>query len=119
MIKEIGFTVYAVTDIAASRAFYEGVLGLVPSDAFGGATNTSWIEYDIGASTFAIGCSSEWKPSQDGASVAFEVDNFEDFTKSLKEKGVTFKMEPMEFPTCHMAVVKDPDLNNVLIHKRK
>lgn len=120
MIKEIAFTVYAVTDMKKSRAFYEGVLGLVPSEEFGAdQENPSWIEYNLGEGTFSIGCSPDWKPSQDGASVGFEVDDFETFTAGLKEKGVVFKMEPMEFPTCHMAVVKDPDLNNVLIHQRK
>lgn len=119
MIKNIAFTVYAVTDIPKARAFYEGVLGLTASDEFGGGDNPSWIEYNIGEGTFSIGCSPDWKPSEDGATLALEVDDFAEFTAGLKEKGVVFKMEPMEFPTCHMAVIKDPDLNNLIIHKRK
>jgi predicted enzyme related to lactoylglutathione lyase len=116
MIKEIAFTVYAVTDMKKSKEFYEGVLGLVPSTEF---NSPNWTEYNIGSGTFAIGQSPEWKPSQDGATIAFEVDDFDAFTAKLKEKNVTFKMEPNSFPTCDMAVIKDPDLNNVLVHKRK
>lgn len=116
MIKDIAFTIYAVTNIEKSRAFYEGVLGLTPSPEFNSGV---WIEYNIGSGTFAIGCSDEWKPSEDGATVGFEVDDFDGTISKLKEAGVEFKMDSMAFPTCSMAVVKDPDRNNIVIHKRK
>ena len=119
MIQEIAFTVYAVTDMKKARAFYEGVLGLIPSPEYDGTKSANWIEYNIGTGTFAIGSSPDWKTSQDGASVAFEVSDFDDFVKKLKDKGVPFKMEAQNFPTCSMAVVRDPDMNNILIHKRK
>ncbi len=54
MIKDIAFTVYAVTDMKKSKAFYEGILGLVPGQEFNSDT---WTEYDLGAGTFALGCS--------------------------------------------------------------
>lgn len=116
MIKNIAFTIYAVTNIPRSKAFYEGVLGLVPSKEFNG---DSWVEYDLGEGTFAIGCSPDWKPSQDGATIAFEVDDFDATIAKLKAAHVTFKLDAMSFPGCSMAVIKDPDLNNVLIHKKK
>jgi predicted enzyme related to lactoylglutathione lyase len=119
MIKEIAFTIYAVSDMAKSRAFYEGVLGLVPSDEFPVTPESLWIEYNIGAGTFALGRSDDWKPSEDGAVIAFEVDDFDATIATLKEADTTFKIEPMDFPTCHMAVVNDPDKNKVTIHKRK
>ncbi len=119
MIQEIGFTIYAVTDIAKSRAFYEGVLGLVPSDEFPVTPESKWIEYNIGSGTFAIGQSDDWKPSEDGATVAFEVDDFDSMVAKLKEAGIPFKLDAMDFPTCHMAAIKDPDNSTVLIHKRK
>ncbi len=116
-INEIGFTIYAVTNIEKSRAFYEGVLGLKRSKEF--ADSEYWVEYDIGPGTFAIGCSPDWKPSEDGATVSFEVEDFDAAIEHLKSAGIEFKLEPQGFPTCSMAVVKDPDRNNVLIHKRK
>lgn len=116
-IKEIAFTIYAVTDIKRSREFYQNVLGLAPSPDF--ADSEFWTEYNIGSGTFAIGQSPDWKPSEDGATIAFEVDDLEAVAKELKEKGVSFKLELQSFPTCSMAVIKDPDNNNVLIHQRK
>ncbi len=119
MIKEIGFTIYAVSDMPRARAFYEGILGLVPSDEFPATPESKWIEYNIGSGTFTLGRSDDWKPSEDGAVVAFEVDDFDATIAKLKEAGVTFKLDAMEFPTCHMAVIKDPDGSNITIHKRK
>ena len=121
MIKEIAFTIYAVTDMPKSRAFYESALGLKTNDEFNGkdGKNENWIEYDVAGQTFAIGCSPDWKPSQDGATIAFNVDDFDAAIKKLKADSVPFFMEPQEFPTCHMAVITDPDKNKIVIHKKK
>jgi len=37
----------------------------------------------------------------------------------LREKGVEFAIEPFPTPVCQMALVFDPDRNQVIIHKRK
>ncbi len=44
MITSIAFTVYPVTDMARSRGFYEGVLGLTISENY----RDEWVEYDLG-----------------------------------------------------------------------
>lgn len=46
-VTEIAFSGYAVTDVARSRKFYEGVLGLKPSSVFEG-DGMAFIEYWIG-----------------------------------------------------------------------
>lgn len=102
-----------------ARAFYEGILGLVPSEEYPATPESKWIEYNVGAGTFAIGRSDDWKPSADGAVIAFEVDGFDDVIAKLKEAGVPFKLDAMSFPMCDMAVIKDPDGSNIMIHKRK
>lgn len=118
-INEIAFTCYAVTDMAKSRAFYEDVLGLKPATFFGEAGDESqWTEYEIGGGAFSLGRHSDFKPSPDGASVAFEVDDFDVAVKRLREAGATFKMEPMQTPVCQMAMVLDPDGSAVMVHKR-
>lgn len=61
----------------------------------------------------------EWKPSKDGPSAAFEVENFDEVIKKLKDNNVTFSMEQIDTPACNMAIVLDPDGNSILIHKRK
>ena len=118
-IKEIAFSVYAVTDIKKSRAFYEGILDLIPSSEFPATDESAWIEYNIGSGTLAIGCSPDWKPSTDGASTALEVEDFDKAVEKLKAAGVSFFMEPQSFPTCNMAVINDPDKNKIVIHKKK
>ena len=118
LIQEIAFTCYAVTDMERSRAFYEGVLGLVPTmvkETVGG----KWVEYEIGPGTFSLGQSPLFPPSKTGASIAFEMTDFDLAIARLKEAGVTFRMGPLETPVCHMAMVEDPDGSMVCIHKRK
>jgi catechol 2,3-dioxygenase-like lactoylglutathione lyase family enzyme len=115
-VKDIAFTAYAVTDLARSREFYEGVLGLKPTILKEGMP---WVEYEIGPATLGIGVSEKWKPSRDGASIAIEVENFDEAIAELKGKGVTFEMGPLETPVCFMAVLRDPDGSKICIHHRK
>jgi hypothetical protein len=48
-----------------------------------------------------------------------EVDDFDAAINRLRATGCTFRLEPMETPVCHMAVVFDPDGNSLMIHRRK
>ncbi|HEX6562796.1 MAG TPA: VOC family protein [Chthoniobacterales bacterium] len=118
-IAEVAFIGYPVTDAERAREFYEGVLGLSPSRTFGGGDSV-WIEYDLGATTFAISnmAKENWKPSPDGAIVAFEVVDFDAAITELKAKKIPFEHEPMETPVCWMAVIADPDGNKLTVHKR-
>lgn len=118
-VRGLAFTGYPVTDMTRARAFYENLLGLKPATTFE-HEGKAWIEYDIGTSTLAItNTSSQWKPSPDGPCVAMEVDNFDDAVKALREAGVPFYVEPLEFPSCRFTVASDPDGNSVAIHQRR
>ena len=118
-IVDIAFTSYPVTDLQRARQFYEGVLGLREARFFG-EEHSGFIEYDIGTATLAI-CNSapDWKPSTGGGSIGLEVEEFDAAIKQLRASGCTFRLEPLETPVCHMAVVLDPDGNSVTIHRRK
>lgn len=121
-IVEIAFTGYSVTDMKRAQDFYENVLGLKKSRAFGdGKGGDQWAEYDIGAGCLALiaGGGEEWPPSTTGTAAAFEVDDFEGYVEKLREAGTKFIWEPKECPTCWMLVVADPDGNRVVIHRRK
>jgi len=118
-ITEIAFSAYAVTDIARSRAFYEGVLGLKSTKDYDTNSGAHWIEYDIGPGTLGIGQAEGWKPSPDGCTVALEVEHFDAAVAALKSAGTPIKMGPFDTPVCHMIMVADPDGNTVIIHKRK
>jgi predicted enzyme related to lactoylglutathione lyase len=116
--KEIAFTAYPVTDMALARKFYEGVLNLKPNAPLK-SESQAWIEYDIGPGTLGIGCSEQWKPSRDGASVALEVEDFDTAVAALKTHNIEFVMGPLDLPSCQMVIVRDPDGNKVTLHRRK
>jgi catechol 2,3-dioxygenase-like lactoylglutathione lyase family enzyme len=116
---EIAYSCYAVSDIAKARAFYEGVLGLKVTMESDMGDVGHWVEYDIGSGTLAIGRTAGWKPSADGCSVALEAEDLDEALAELKAADVPFKMEVIETPVCHMAIVLDPDGNPLIIHKRK
>ena len=116
-INAIGFVAIPVTDVPRERKFYEEVLGLKVSDEMMGG---KWIEYTVGQDTLAIGNVSDmWRPSDQGTGAAFEVEDFDDAIKRLKDRHVHFAAEAFETPCCHMAVVQDPDGNKLIIHKLK
>lgn len=115
MITEIAYTVYPVTDVARARAFYEGSLGLTLAADFGG----KWLEYELGPGVFALTTMmGEGRRGTLSPSVAFEVADFEAAIARLRAAGVEFKMEPFPTPVCRMAIVADPDGNELIIHKR-
>jgi predicted enzyme related to lactoylglutathione lyase len=116
--KEIAFAAYPATDMARARKFYEGVLGLKPIEPLKSETQ-QWIEYAVGPHTLGVGCSDQWKPSDDGASVALEVEDFDEAVATLREHGVAFVLGPQDGPVCRMATVRDPDGNKITVHKRK
>ena len=119
MITEIAFSCYPVTDMARARKFYESVLGLKPTMAFGEPGGMQWTEYDIASGTLSLGSGApDWQPRADGCSVGLEVKDFDAAIAHLKAKGVKFKMEPFPTPVCRMAMISDPDGNTICIHKR-
>ena len=116
-IKGLAFGGIPLTDMPHARAFYEGVLGLKVSEEM---MSGKWVEYSLGNNTLAIASvGPQWLPSEQGTGAALEVENFDEAIKSLKDRHVPFVVEAYESPCCWMAVIKDPDGNNIVIHKLK
>ena len=117
MIESIAFIAYAVKDIAASRRFYEDILGL----KLAWSSHDEWFEYDLGDTTFAITSTHiEHSPPVRGALVGFEVSDLDGEVSRLRRLGVPFKREEIrETAVCRYAIVFDPDGTEVLIHRRK
>jgi predicted enzyme related to lactoylglutathione lyase len=116
MIKEVAFVAIAVSDAERARKFYQETLELKPTTTgMGGA----WVEYDLGATTIGVGCHPSWKPSRDGTTVAFEVEDMDATIVTLMERGVEFDMDKTETPVCWMAQFRDPDGNKLVVHQRK
>jgi predicted enzyme related to lactoylglutathione lyase len=119
MITEIAFTSYATNDVPKSRAFYEGVLGLKPESVFEEG-DMAFIQYQIGPHYFVIGKGApSIKPGAEGGVVVFETDDFDTLVAKLKEIGALFVMDKQDTGACHMALVKDPDGNQLMLHRRK
>jgi catechol 2,3-dioxygenase-like lactoylglutathione lyase family enzyme len=96
-IVEFSFVVYPATDLARSRAFYEGVLGLTSASSCEDASGF-WVEYEIGPHTLAIGNRPFMKPSGDGPHLVLEMDDFERTVEHLRHYNVQFVVEPFEAP---------------------
>ena len=117
-VLEYAFTCYPVIDMARARAFYENIIGLTPTMVHESPDGSAWTEYELAGGAFSLGKAPGWNPSADGASIAFEMEDFDAAIAALKEHGVTFKMEPFTSPVCRMAFILDPEGNTVCIHKR-
>ena len=116
-VKRLAFVGIPVTDMKRARAFYEGVLGLKVSEEM---MSGKWVEYSLGNNTLAIASvGPQWLPSDQGTGAALEVESFDEAVKSLKDQHVPFTTEPFESPCCWMAIIGDPDGNNIVIHKLK
>lgn len=115
---EIAFTAYPANDLAESRAFYEGILGLTPGMVSPLDGDSGWVEYEIGNQVLAIGKAPGMDPSADGPSCGLECENFDKTIAELRDAGVPFAMEPFETPVCRMAMILDPAGNMLIIHKR-
>lgn len=116
---EYAYTAYPAVDISRARAFYENVCGLRPSQVWEDADH-AWVEYDLAGHTLALVAGVPgWRPCADGASIALEVEDFDAAMSALRTAGAAVAMEPSEFPGCRMAVVRDPEGNSLVIHRRK
>lgn len=115
MIRSVAFTVYPVHNMTRARQFYEEELGLVSTMDF----ENSWVEYDLPGGTFALTTLLEGvEPSASaGGCIAFEIDDLDKVVQGLKARKHPFKVEPFSTPVCRMAVVKDPEGNQVTLHK--
>ena len=117
-ILEFAFIIYPATNLAQSRGFYEGILGLTPASVTDG--DEFYIEYEIGPHTLGIGNEPFQKPSGDGPHVVLEVGDFDGAIEHLRRHSVPFAVEPfVAAPGCRAAVVLNPDGNKLGIHKRK
>jgi catechol 2,3-dioxygenase-like lactoylglutathione lyase family enzyme len=97
-----------------SRAFYVETLGLRPDER-------SWNEFWIGDTCFAI-----WEPERAGMEfhalknglALLRVDDVARAREELGAKGVEFFGETLDTGVCHMAFFRDPDGNELALHKR-
>ena len=115
----MAFVSYAVDDLKRARKFYEEILLLKPTSVWEGE-GMGFIEYDLGASTLAIGKGApNFKVGKQGATVALEVPDFDATIAGLKKHKINFITEPHETSVCFMSIIEDSEGNQLMIHKRK
>ena len=114
MIEKLDFIGVPSRDADRSRAFYVDTLGLRPDDK-------SDYEFWVGDTCFGI-----WEPEKMGfefapsrnAHPALHVADVAAARAELEEKGVEFLGETFDTGVCHMALFKDPDGNDLMLHHR-
>lgn len=97
-----------------TRAFYVETLGLRPDE-------NSDYEFWVGETCFGI-----WEPErmgmdfvpQSNAHMALHVDDVAAARAELEAKGVVFLADTLDTGVCYMALFKDPDGNDLMLHHR-
>ena len=99
-------TTIGVSDLAASRAFYENVLGFEPGEYY---APTKWQPYSFGEQYFAIREVGTKKPPDDYDITNFELDDVEGLWARVKDSAEV--AEPLATTPwgTYKFVVKDPD----------
>jgi predicted enzyme related to lactoylglutathione lyase len=116
--KAVDFISYAVTDMDKAEAFWRDALGLPVEVARGepGTRANGYMELDAGGVAIGLVAMPQIHPN---GIVALAVDDVGEAVEELRGKGGKVAMEMIESPVCWMAVVADPDGNQVLLHRRK
>ena len=114
-VKGVDYIFYNVSDMKKAMEFYRDTLGLRPLDEPG----ETWCEFDLGNGTLAIGVYGAKDGEKNNVSVALAVDDVAAAVDELKKKHVPVVQETFESGVCFMAIVTDPDRNQIILHKRK
>ncbi|GAC1305531.1 MAG: VOC family protein [Vulcanimicrobiaceae bacterium] len=113
-VSGIAFTMYPVSDLARAKAFYRDALGLRA-----GAVETDyWLEFEIAGGTFGIGSFEQVGTPGTAQSLALEVPDLAALRATLAARGVDVAA-PHELEWCSIAVVRDPDGNQIWLHQSK
>jgi predicted enzyme related to lactoylglutathione lyase len=105
---------YPVTDMPRAVAFYRDGLGLTPGDL----QSDFWCEFDIDGATFGIGNFEQVGKPGTAQSLSLEIDDLAAFRKELAARGIEAG-EPHPLTNCSIALVSDPDGNEIWLHQVK
>ena len=117
IVERTDFITVPVTDMARSMSFYGETLGLpLLSNPRG------WPEYALGENLSVY----LMDPTNIGhtfagphtAHIALRVADVAETRRELEERGVAFEGDIFDSGVCHMAFFKDPDGNQLMLHRR-
>ena len=116
IVEHVDFWAVPVTDMERSTAWYRDTLGL-PQTSDGG-----FPEFKLGDNGFLYLLKLEsiggaFRAPHD-AGFALRVPDVHEARKELEVKGVEFHGETLDTGVCHMAFFRDPDGNELVLHRR-
>jgi predicted enzyme related to lactoylglutathione lyase len=114
-VEHVDFISIPTQDVDRAKRFYGETLGLpLEKDRPTGA------EYRAGQVTLGI-----WNPADQGvefspnkSGFALRVADVAEARRKLEKQGVQFDMETFDTGVCHMALMRDPDGNQIILHRR-
>lgn len=113
-ITKLDFVAIPSRDATRSREFYGQTLGL---------RQDGKAEYEFWAGDTCLGIweperlGMEFSPQRNGH-LALHVDDVAAARDDLEAKGVEFQGETFDTGVCHMALFRDPDGNDLMLHHR-
>jgi catechol 2,3-dioxygenase-like lactoylglutathione lyase family enzyme len=116
IVERTDFISVPVTDMERAKRFYEDTLGLPRISERG------FPEYQLGenVSVYLIrmeDVGGTWNGPH-SAHIALRVPDVAETRKELESRGVAFQGDILDTSVCHMAFFKDPDGNQLMLHRR-
>ena len=120
IVERTDFVSVPITDMERAKRFYGETLGLPEIEH----PEQGFPEYQLGENVSLYLLSMEAIGRQftapHTASIALRVADVAAAQKELEAKGVAFGFDesPFDSGVCHMAIFKDPDGNQLMLHRR-
>jgi catechol 2,3-dioxygenase-like lactoylglutathione lyase family enzyme len=115
-VERTDFVSVPVTDVERATGFYRDTLGLEQVSVEG------WPEFQLGenVSLYLIDPTNIGSTFQGphNAHIALRVPDVADTRRELEQRGVEFEGETLDTGVCHMAFFRDPDGNQLMLHRR-
>ena len=114
LVERLDFVAIPSRDADRSAAFYGDALGLRRDER---------ARYEFWAGDTCLGIweperlGQEFQPQRNGH-LALHVADVEQARRELEAKGVEFLGETFDTGVCHMAFFRDPDGNDLMLHRR-
>jgi catechol 2,3-dioxygenase-like lactoylglutathione lyase family enzyme len=116
IVERTDFVSVPVTDMERATSFYRDTLGLEQ------VSDGGWPEFQLGenVSLYLMDPNGIGQTFQGPhtAHIALRVPDVAETRQELEGRGVAFDGEVLDTGVCHMAFFKDPDGNQLMLHRR-
>ena len=115
-VRAIDFVQIGVADMDRAVRFYRDTLGMDFPLSGGDDTDRNWTEFDTPPVALEL---ARVGPAPGQVSLALAVDDVAAAVEELRAQGVPIVMEPREQDVCYAAIIRAPDGNELILHRRK